>query len=541
MWFKADRFQIPVKILLIILFLGCGLIFRLVNLDQKVFWVDEVATVLRAAGYTKQDVTAVLADGTIHTPADLLAYQQLQPDRSVLDAINAFQTSPEHAPLYFLLVRFWMQGFGSSVAAIRSFSVVCSLLLLPAIYRLSYLIFRSVRTAWMTVVLMALSPFFIAYAQEARPYSLWVLTLVLSSSTLWQALRTNSIGTWIAYALALTLSLYTSLLTLGVAIGQGLYVIATERQLNQRMCRFGIAVATAFFALLPWLGLVGRSWPIIQANTTWMQMPLAGFAKAIIWFYSIAILYFDVPVILNPRLIAATEIMVAAGVVAVVGYAFYHLCRQTPQRIWLFILSLALPVPLLLILMDLISNGRYSTAPRYLLPLQLGSQLAVAYLLTHRSGINHRSSQWQWQGIAAGLISLSVFSNFVQVETSPRYLKSRNLHNLPIAAIVNQSIQPLLISESENTIDLLSLSHSLRSNAQLQISSTSVLIQQMDQITGADQFSARSDRTLLLFNPSTELKQQIRQNPQLHLTERYYPQDLLPGEISLSLWQLFPR
>lgn len=542
--------------------LSLGLVFRVVNLDHKVFWVDEVATALRAAGYTRQEVTETLADGALHTPSELLSYQQLTPNRSLSNALLAFQQSPEHAPLYFLLTRFWMQLFGSSIAAIRSFSVVCSLLLLPVIYWLSQLLFKQAYVSWITVALMAISPFFIAYAQEARPYSLWVLLLALSGGGLLQALQRNTMSNWALYALTLVLSCYTSLLTLGVAIGQALYVFATERQFSQRVQRFGLAWIVAIITLLPWLWKAGQSWQTIQANTTWMRMPLDSFAKVTIWFYSAAILYFDVPVITEPRLIAAAEIAVAVGVVAVVVYAYYRLCERTPQRIWLFVLSLSLPVPLALILLDLISNGRYSTAPRYLLPFHLGTQLAVAYLLGDRLSKSITPSL-NWRGIAVFLVSISLLSNLVHFETSPRYLKSRSLHNLPISAIVNQVRQPLLITESENTIDLLSLSHSLNQDVLLKILPTSELFEQLHQESTeasdsaqsqisppfADQWKSSkslalnslSDRfckTIFLFNPSPNLKHQLQQNPQLGLEQRYYPQVLLPGEIALSLWQI---
>lgn len=573
---KANYTQLQapfrIGILLGIILLCLGLVFRVVNLDHKVFWVDEVTTALRAAGYTKQEVTQILADGAPHTPADLLSYQQLTPNRPLSTAITAFQQSPEHAPLYFLLTRLWMQQFGSSVTAIRSFSVACSLLLLPAIYWLSRLLFGATYPGWIVVGLVAISPLFIAYAQEARPYSLWLLTLVVSGGSLLQALQSNTVSNWAMYALALGLSFYTSLLSLGVALGQVVYVLVTEQfQFNRRVRRFGWAWGMAVIALLPWLWQAGQSWQAVQANTTWMRMPLASFAKVIIWFYSAAILYFDVPVILKPRLIAAAEIAVAIGVVAVIVVAFYTLCQQTSRRIWLFVLSLSLPVPFALILLDLISDGRYSTAPRYLLPFHLGTQLAVAYLLSHQLAGKNKAIGWKWQGVAAFLLAMSLLSNLVHFETSPRYLKSRSLHNLPIAAVVNQTRRPLLVTEAENTIDLLSLSHSLNQEVLLKILPTTMLVEQLSQefadafnsdyasdhartlkyinpvfATGtqsdqkftASETDAQSCKPIFLFNPSPLLKQQLQQNSHLRLEQRYYPDLLLPGEIALSLWQI---
>lgn len=534
---KQAASQQRFKVLLLIVLLSVGLLFRCVNLDRKVFWVDEVATALRVAGYTRQEVTALLSDGQVHTPAELLAYQRLTPDRSFSDTLTALQQSPEHAPLYFLLMRLWTQVWGSSITAIRSFSVLCSLLLLIAGYHLSRVLFASdadrSEVAWTSGIMagsMAISPLLIAYAQEARPYSLWLLTLTLSGITLLRALQTNRIADWTLYTLTLSASLYTSFLSGCVMIGQGLYVLTLEKfRLTQRMRRFTLAITCVLVALLPWLWLIVQRWHTLQDNTTWMRIPIPHFAKIIIWFYSIAILYFDVPVVLHPRVIAAAEVILATGVVAVVLYALYFLCRRLSPRIWLFVLSLSLPIPLMLVLLDLISNGRYSTAPRYLLPFHLGSQLAIAYFLSNQIVQKDHSRRYWGQGVALFLVAVSLLSNFVHLEISPRYLKNRNLHNFAVSDIINRVDQPRLIAESQNTIDLLSLSHSLDPNTRIQILPPGDL-RQINQI--------RSCR--FLFNPSNELRQQIQQDT-VQLEELYRPQVLIPTEFALSLWQICPR
>ena len=484
------------SLLLLALLIGIGVLCRWVNLEHKVFWVDEVATALRVAGHTKAEVTAKLADGSPHTPADLLAYQQLQPQHLLPDTVAALQQSPEHAPLYFLLLRFWTQGFGSSVIAIRSFSVWCSLLLLVGVYWLCRELFRPERfepvlSRWISgvaVASMAISPLLIAYAQEARPYSLWLLTLVASGAALLRALRLNRPRDWGLYALALTASLYTSLLSIGVVIGHAVYGLISERRRERsssNRIRFWLmATLGSLAALLPWLILVGQQWHLLQTNTTWMRLPMPNLARVVIWFYSLAIVYFDVPVIPHPRLVAAAELVTATGVVAILGYALYQLARDSssplsrrtaalrtsPARVGVFVLALSLPVPLMLMLLDLIIDGRYSTAPRYFLPFHLGSQLAVAYLLSTRlMDAKEKSQRLHWQGVAAFLISVSLLSNVVHLNTSPRYLKNRNLHNIPISALVNQSEQPVILAEADNTIDLLSLSHSLQPSTQIRI------------------------------------------------------------------------
>lgn len=528
MTFKAPKFAVlsqPQTAWLLALAVALGITFRLVNLEQKVFWVDEVLTALRIAGYTRAEVTQALSDGRPRLPADLLAYQQIRPSRGLPEAMQAFQQSPEHAPFYFLLLRLWAELFGSSVLVLRSFSVVCGLLLLGAIYRLSGALFNPLASQ-ICLSLTALSPLFIAYAQEARPYSLWLLILSLNSLSLLRALRHNQPSQWRIYALTLTLSLYSSLLTVLVVLGQIFYVTnihvphvcatnATSEHFKPHACyrRFGLSLFAAGVAFLPWLWLVGRQWQTLQANTAWMRLPLDGLSKLIVWFYSVAILYFDVPVRTEPRWIAAAELGCAALVVALVGRAFLK-NRGASAR---FVGCLALAVPLGLISLDLLSDGRYSTAPRYLLPFHLGAQLAVAGWL---SQLRSRPQQ----SIIAFLVTLCLLSNLIHLNRSPHYLKSRSLYNPEIAAIINQQQQPLVISESQDTIDMLALSHLLRPETQIKIWPTAALSAQLT----AHGLACGT----FFFNPSQPIQAAAQ------LTQRYRPPILHPGEFALTLWWL---
>lgn len=530
--------------LLLAFLLSVGLLFRIANLDQKVFWVDEVATVIRAVGYTKAEVISQLADGSPHTPADLIAYQQITPDRTLLDTLNALARSPEHAPLYFLLVRFWMQCFGSSVSAIRSFSVLCSLLVLPCVYWFSQELFglnqigarqssfhcmnRSTASnpthliGWTAVMLMAVSPFFIAYAQEARPYSLWLLTVVLCSGTLLRSIRLDSRESWATYAVMLALSSYTSLLSVLLAIGQGVYVWSVERQFNQTVQRYLIAVSVAALAFLPWVWVILNHQTALEANTTWMRTSIQPLAMVAIWLYSFAVLFFDVPVVAQGW-VAFLQATVAAVVLAAIGYAFYQVF-QMPRRIGLLLASLCLPIPLTLILFDVIFHGQASATPRYLIPSQFGVLIAVAWLYSSSPKASRRGRK----AVLTFLIGISLMSCLVNLHRSPDYQKARNRHNPEIAALLNQAPAPVLLAEPNQTLDLLSLSHSLNNTVQLRILPTARLLPTLNAC-----------QPVFLFNPSSTLVTAAHTIP-LNLKQIYQPKLFTPEDIHLSLWRIEP-
>jgi mannosyltransferase len=79
-----------------------------------------------------------------------------------------------HPPLYYVLLHGWIELFGSGDVAVRALSGVFGLLTFP----LAWLAGRRLGgplLGWLTVVVVALSPFAVRYSNEARMYSLVML------------------------------------------------------------------------------------------------------------------------------------------------------------------------------------------------------------------------------------------------------------------------------------------------------------------------------------------------------------------------------
>ncbi len=82
-----------------------------------------------------------------------------------------------NGPLYSPMLRLWIGVTGNSVYALRYFSLIWSLLSVALVYALGRRLFND-KTAWVTAILMAFSPYMIWYAQEVKMYA-WVPFLVL--------------------------------------------------------------------------------------------------------------------------------------------------------------------------------------------------------------------------------------------------------------------------------------------------------------------------------------------------------------------------
>lgn len=522
-----------------------GIGARVSHLEERVFWVDEVATATRVAGYTRHEIVQELADGAVRSPTDLLHYQQLSGDRTGSDTLNALRHSPEHAPLYFLLTRVWMQIFGSSVAAIRSFSVCLGLLLVPSVAWVGRLLFPGTAAGNWAAGFVLLSPYFVSYAQEARPYSLWALALVLSTGALFQALRHGKWIGWMGYGLTVALCLYTSLLSFPVFVGQGIYVLWHDlwqgQGRSQQMLRaYGLATLLGITLFLPWVAVMVTQWGALEDNTTWARSPLPWPVMLGVWLYSLVILIWDVPIAAVPSVSALGQGAIAAGVLGGMGWAIARLLRTTAPSQWGLLAALALPTPLLLIGLDSLRGGQVSATSRYLFPAQIAILLALAGFL----GTHWHTHPRLTRGFAGVGLLLCLVSVGLGLGRSPDYQKARNIHNGAIAALINAAPRPLVLAEPSATFDLLSLSHSLTNAVQIQILSDpeSGLEEWLSALTPPAS-SCATATTPFWFNPSPALRDRLASqanDSSPALIELYQPTLLTEGDLYLSLWQPHP-
>ena len=128
--------------------------------------------------------------------------------------------------LYYVLLRGWLH-WGFHPLFVRSFSVLCSLATLPAIYWLARQLFDR-RVGMIAVALMSCNAYSIRYAQEARSYALFLLLATLSSGFLVTWLREPSLRNRRRYVLANILAVYAHFYALLLIAVQWLAVRALE-------------------------------------------------------------------------------------------------------------------------------------------------------------------------------------------------------------------------------------------------------------------------------------------------------------------------
>lgn len=189
--------------------------------------------------------------------------------------IGSLEDRP-HPPLHNVLLHAWLNIFGVSEIAARSLSLLFSALFLV----FSYALMRRFVDTWLALSLLAvlaLSPLFVYYGQQARPYALIAL---LASANMLAFLRVVdradsplSLAMWAASCTLLMYAQYLGILLIGVEIAYAIFVL---RWLSVRIVTYGLVGATL---VAPWLiaamgtHIAGGADPLEQI--AWMERPTA--------------------------------------------------------------------------------------------------------------------------------------------------------------------------------------------------------------------------------------------------------------------------
>ncbi|NEQ96069.1 MAG: dolichyl-phosphate-mannose-protein mannosyltransferase [Cyanothece sp. SIO2G6] len=465
-------------------------------------------TSLRMSGYTQPQFEATVYNSEIHTVAELReGYQYPDNGSTAADMWAALRQHPEHSPAYYVLVRRWMQVLPNTVLSVRLLSVLISLLALPCMYWLTWELFGSSLISWAATALLAISPFHVLYAQEAREYALWTVTILLSSATLLWALRQRQgtmagAMTWITYGLTNALGLYVHPFSGFVTASHGLYILITQQwRVNRQTLSYAIATGFSILLFLPWLWVVIEHADRFVGNTASVTQPRSGLLP-LFWLLNLSRLFLDLnqgPSAINP----AHYLLLLLALVACV-----HLCRHSPASCWSFVFLLMGVTGLALLGPDVLLGGRRSSITRYAVPAYLGLQISVSYLLATQITANPfavRSRfriRRRWRGVAIALALAGVISCGVNAHHSVWWHKSyaKSRRNPDVAQVINASERPLVITDRKPAGRMLSLLHLLDQDVSVQ------LVERPGPVRTPKRFS-----DIFLYLPSDWMRQRVEQ------------------------------
>lgn len=158
-----------------------------------------------------------------------------------------------HPPLYYIILRFWTYLAGQSLLSLRLLSIIFGVLTIWAGYLFIKTAFQNRLLAIVAALFLALNPFQIQYALEARMYTLGTFLILLSSYFLVRAQERKKF--WIWYGLAIAAGLYTHYYIVFSIAAQGLFVILHFLKTRQAKV-FARAIGAYLLAAvlyLPWV------------------------------------------------------------------------------------------------------------------------------------------------------------------------------------------------------------------------------------------------------------------------------------------------
>jgi mannosyltransferase len=238
--------EIPLEVWLTGALVVVAAAIRLIVINNQSFWMDEALT----------------------------AYEAHLPFGAMVNTVLHVETTP---PLYFVVIWFWAHLFGTGTVALRMFSTLAGIALVP----IAYLSARELISRWAGVAAAAfvtVNPFLIWYSQEARAYML--LTALSGASFLWfiRARRDPSRRNVTWWAVWSSLAIMTHFFAGFLVTPEALWLLWIART---RVVALGVAaVAVVQAAMLPfafidsghgtgWIAAIPRLTRIAQATAEW--------------------------------------------------------------------------------------------------------------------------------------------------------------------------------------------------------------------------------------------------------------------------------
>lgn len=155
-----------------------------------------------------------------------------------------------HPPLYYSSLYVWMKIWGKSEIAIRSLSILFSVLFLVALYKLSKKFVTGLPSLFILFI-VAISPFFVYYGSNARPYAMISLFSVLSTYFLFEALESPSNGMLSAlYGLSCLLLIYSQYMGVLILLPQLAVILWSGYAENKRTFWYGLLGTVS---IIPWI------------------------------------------------------------------------------------------------------------------------------------------------------------------------------------------------------------------------------------------------------------------------------------------------
>lgn len=188
--------------------------------------------------------------------------------RPVEETVGALVAPGQGGMMYYLLIRPWIQFFGTDLFALRYFSVLASAITIALMWQVARRMVPAVGSTLLrnlpllSTLFLAFNPLQLWYSQEGGAYGLVVMLALFSSWSWLQAMWYSGPWRWLGYLAITSIAVYTQVLTALILPVHLVWFLLANPLNRKRWKGYGLT-------------LVGFALPILPL-TAWGRSMLAG-------------------------------------------------------------------------------------------------------------------------------------------------------------------------------------------------------------------------------------------------------------------------
>jgi uncharacterized membrane protein len=429
-----------------------GTLLKFYHLNSKLFWVDEISTVLYTSGINGDIIQKSIPANQIKSFSyyDSLLHHSTK-RYSVKYEVNGILSDTHLTPAHYVFLTLWYRLVGDNDMDYRLFSVFIFIVSLPFIFLLAKTLLNTYLAGWLATSLFAVSPFIHFEAQEARYYILWVFFFILSNYLFLHAIKHKRAVWWIGYSAAAIFALYTSLTSGAFIFGHLVYILLFKKELR---IQFVISVSFIVLAYLPWLYFLFTVRQTIESGLAWHKssytsfftldllfLQLLGFVRSFAYFFDFNFYFFWFTGTATPGIYSVlfTDLVLLAFII----YSIFYLFTTTSKGIRWFLILIVLPLFLLFYISDVVRNGFTSLLWRY----QIVNMTVISLIATNLLKDKIAKGKWLFIGIYFGLVFLGIAS-ILKIAGNRCWNTSPDCqYRIEEAELISQAANPLIITD----------------------------------------------------------------------------------------------
>lgn len=205
---------------------------------------------------------------------EIHSLNEANPNASFLDVYSQILSGEQMPPLYFYILYFLFKIFGYSIFVARFFSAIIGVLVVYVMYKLTKELIDK-KTALFAALLIGLNYFMVYFSQEARPYILFMLFMLLSYYRMLLFIKNNSIKNAFWFGLTASFMLHVHFIGFFTLFAQSitlLFYLFIKKELDRPLF-FKRCMIAAIVLIIAYLPSVHSLLKIFKIQSFWISAP----------------------------------------------------------------------------------------------------------------------------------------------------------------------------------------------------------------------------------------------------------------------------